>query len=1198
MSTAIRGRGASSICLRGRTARAGDTASVTRCPMAAAGGLPSRGKAEFLASNLGIAGFTPETAVFQVVKELVENAVDAGATAVRVDVEQLSQSVSVASGTAGAAPGKRKRQDWAASASGGEVPVCRVCVTDNGRGMAAAAIPQLGSVFATSKAGAGAASASSHAGGTSFGRFGIGLKAATLYAQQHRQPPGAGAAMEAVIAAITGAHADTAAGGSMDAGAAEAAMVSGDDSRPATAARGLLINRGRTSMPADALADTGAALPLQACPLMLATTQSGDATTHCCRVGVGTGDDDGSVVTGVQAYHKLNVSGSGTIVALHIAGRLAGVPSAAVRSYLARLRLLRPALQVELVMQQVAVELAAPASEISATADAAEARLGVEGSSSAGGGAGDDRDAEQLLRRIARAAGVVPACTAVASASAAPAELDAVPGAGLAAASEAHPLIRCYAVLSPVTERLLPRKRATAAPISSFAPQRSAAPAAAAGSVRASDTAVDAPPSTDGPRTTDEAIRHWSGAAERRNNRQAAVHILRFVDGVPLMGAAESCAITCAVVGAVQWHDIGVDIAQPAKTARTSSAITNLLAAYPPVPAAAVVPVTVQAVAPALPRAVAVQADAGSYVDPGSFLLARSASEEVEIVPFACLRLVIDVVTPAGGPPVPFADITKTHLAASYALTRSVADAVQTALSHLKMNLDGLLHSKRDIQERMLRGAYLPTIIAELASIVRLSCGLPADPTADDDDIDNDGASMGHRGSGQTPSASKPTSRWARRAVAAAGAASLAELPARLLSQITTIVDDAVAIATAAGAGILASHAEAVSDDDDGGDAAQRTVAADVDDADAIHATPALGIRSTGPDDAACCGEGELDEDSVFEQADADLARLAQQVGRTLTVEQAAALRGSARGTKAARYAASTDYQPPTAAVHVSNIDDSAAFDVVLEATGGHAAVADDAFAVFDAMHGIAAARDACAQQPRARMQAAGAGAAFAVAGVDGDGNEGDAFDFSFAAVVAHGSTFVATGAGSLRKRKQVRSREMVELVTDDDAFDALLAVPAPPARSSARSSTAGVSDAQSTRSIRSAQQPKAAAGSRPSKAAVVPVDDLHEDDSIFEAIGPRASNGATAYRSGARRLLRASSGGAAAFDVTTADGHSHRWSDQARARRGCPVESYDDGDAAAAAGSGWGGEASAPRSEEAGGEGEELAVSGWGGEL
>ena len=151
-----------------------------------------RSGATFLLANLGLAGFgAGQSPLFQATKEMVDNAIDAGAARIRVSVLCSRQAVP-------------SEDEDDGEEKGAATVVARrsftLTVEDDGCGMRIADVPDtVCRVFTTSKAaGAGGGEATDggdedgtvgSGGGDSLGRHGIGLKAALLYAQSTGSRP-------------------------------------------------------------------------------------------------------------------------------------------------------------------------------------------------------------------------------------------------------------------------------------------------------------------------------------------------------------------------------------------------------------------------------------------------------------------------------------------------------------------------------------------------------------------------------------------------------------------------------------------------------------------------------------------------------------------------------------------------------------------------------------------------------------------------------------------------------------------------------------------------------------------------------------------------------------------------------------------------------------------------------------------------
>jgi hypothetical protein len=227
----------------------------------------TRAPASFVASNLHLFGFGSSDALMQAVRELTENALDSGAARVCVRL----RAVPPAEGGVPLRPG-----GWA---------LWEVSVEDDGRGVAAMAL--LHGVFSTTKAGGGAAAPAPGAVAPALGRYGVGLKAAILFAQGS-------------VEALLRSEAAGAAGGGGGGG--------GGGGPPAAGGSPLLAAFAR-------------------CPLLVATSRAGEPGVRAARVGV---DAAGGAAREepAAAPARVRAGGGGTAAALTFAFP-AGTPASA-----------------------------------------------------------------------------------------------------------------------------------------------------------------------------------------------------------------------------------------------------------------------------------------------------------------------------------------------------------------------------------------------------------------------------------------------------------------------------------------------------------------------------------------------------------------------------------------------------------------------------------------------------------------------------------------------------------------------------------------------------------------------------------------------------------------------------------------------------------------------------------------------------
>ena len=688
----------------------------------------------FLLSNPSLTGFAnPTSALVQTVRELTENALDASPTSVLVTISRYGGALappagegdqadcrsSLSAATESLQPlppeepssstpeplgktksSKRRRRDVVASAA--PIP-WTVAVEDDGHGInldRAGAL--LGEVFGSTKSAApGIAPEAVARAHVPVGRYGVGLKAAVLYAQTHRVSPTA--------------------------------------------------------------SDASLSTPLHSAPLFVTTLErcSGPgAGAASFRLGIRTDGEGGVRIVDTQSVVLDEGGGEGgdgeggTAVQLSLLGDMGGAAAILV-SYAERLRIHPPPLTSLCLQMQGAAEHLLLAGSISAkgrrgskqvasaplpgdnnvvvdvpsraqvAAVAAEA-VGVDpdgppDEDTCGGDATTEHlqlvERDSLLVYLQSLFGVPANCVAEATAElpCGPPQLRPTPLAG-------RPGLRATvtAVMTPVA----------------MPPRRGADDADGAAT---EDAELELGDSAAGALPHDYLV-----AARRRANASGVVHLLRFGCGTPLLSHGSACAITEGACRLVDWSNLGISIAPFATAAASTTAdgslsqkAHRLLASAP--------------------------ATAAAYdttdADLDSAFLALSAVGDDPCVPFTSLRLIVDVQAVPGDAPccnaearlsesteggsreideaavipspnsvihrcgrVSFGDLEKTHLSASdpgYAAV--VADATQAALFALAAGMPGVFCSAAARRDDLLFNTFIPTIAAELAAIVSLA---------------------------------------------------------------------------------------------------------------------------------------------------------------------------------------------------------------------------------------------------------------------------------------------------------------------------------------------------------------------------------------------------------------------------------------------------------------------------------------------
>ncbi len=629
----------------------------------------ARSAAAFVGDNAALVGFdTPARALAQSVKELVENSLDARATRVSVAVGPADGS----GGGSGGAP-----RSWLLS------------VEDDGDGLPADAVGRLvGGVFATSKAATEGVS----------GRYGVGLKAVILHAQRSEQRPLEGA-------------------------------TGGDDDET--------IDR-------------------ELAPLSIATTTRGESRVRLLRVGIHP-HTGGAIVVDEGEAEKVAAAMGGSLFSVQLNGDVAAAPL--IAAYVQRLAALPGAADVTLTLSG----LAPPAPRVPRRGRAADGPAVMP--ALAGGAVAlcapslrCVRDALDASRRASSR--TEPADTVTGEAAAVPAaapqppeigdddvtaallcSLFGVPSACVsyaeaAAGSDRQPRrvlrVRAFAVLRPVA---LPR----AAPPRQARSSCEERPRADGGRVGgAEEEGADIAATADAGDTSAAEL-HATGAAiveaattaaQRNGHTRAFLHVVRFVEGRPLLRGAESCGLWHTVRD-LPWAEWGLD-AVPFETSAFAHTATGARSKR----AAAAL-----AGAPALPTpsgadGAQLQLDG---VDAAELpLVAASCSPDMPALPFRVLTLLVDARAAAPGErcgdddeqrcptgaarALRFRDLTKCSVdPADAALAAAVSDAVQGALQQLRLQLPGLLLSPADLRQRLLYDTYLPSIAASVGRIATLA---------------------------------------------------------------------------------------------------------------------------------------------------------------------------------------------------------------------------------------------------------------------------------------------------------------------------------------------------------------------------------------------------------------------------------------------------------------------------------------------
>jgi trimeric autotransporter adhesin len=684
-----------------------------------------RSRAAFLVANPALTGFSSlGSALLQTVRELCENALDAGAGRVHVS---LAPAPTAASAAAAAAPAAAAAQSW------------EVQVEDDGKGMARSSLASLvGSVFASTKTGGGGGGGGAAAGvltppapppsssaaapsRPSFGRYGVGLKAVILHAQQ---------------------------------------SVQQQDEGPPPAD--------------DADLPLPLPLPLSRAPLYVATSTAADSHATTCRIGIDVSSDAVLLTDEVLVDKGEAVSASGTLVRVVVDGDASSMgvdgdggsrrrkgrarkrgPQGGcgheLLAYFNRLALLpRPAaLWVDVWgwtpprgSTAAAGLVPAPRPQAPSTSSSAppSLRTAAWGASAAAIAAGGGRDpASRVVNAVVE--GAEAALAGLEAPAPAPAPRPPPPSSSSPSPAPSFSL-RVPALDSIMhgggTDGDAPSAfcahlaSAYAVPRSCVAHGRAGGGGGCEARVFVVLTPVQPPPSRTTPAplapSPDTVSSDLLTHAQRRNNTAGLVHVLRFANAVPLLASPSTCALTRGAVDAVDWAQVGLSLVPLAGGAGltwlTARARAELIA---------------------LPAAPAASGDGGDTVSvdaPGAYL-AQSAVPDFPLVPFTCLRILIDVSGGGGaGAPLPFGDLTKTHVLDQAStvdvgggdddgggrpppppcptVSSTVAAAVAAALQALRASLPpGLLEPSDVLQRRLLTAVYLPSIAEHLAAVVR-----------------------------------------------------------------------------------------------------------------------------------------------------------------------------------------------------------------------------------------------------------------------------------------------------------------------------------------------------------------------------------------------------------------------------------------------------------------------------------------------
>ena len=224
-----------------------------------------------------------------------------------------------------------------------------------------------------------------------------------------------------------------------------------------------------------------------------------------------------------------------------------------------------------------------------------------------------------------------------------------------------------------------------------------------------------------------EAFQH---AAAHANRPFSCGHVLRFVNGIPLLRNAAGCSISQAVLHDVPWHEFGLAVAPFASASilRTSNGtfskrnldILRRSAACSDTSAAPMI-------------------DMHDVDSDGIIVLCNACGSE-PLVQFDSMRVIVDVrravtetdtqqdgdesaqapaATAGGGPALVFGDLAKTFLHNNCAYRSVVSDATMSALKQLQSQLPGLLLAPSELQRQNLMVKYIPDISRLLCSTVR-----------------------------------------------------------------------------------------------------------------------------------------------------------------------------------------------------------------------------------------------------------------------------------------------------------------------------------------------------------------------------------------------------------------------------------------------------------------------------------------------